>query len=140
MAKKKPMSPKGAENNMRKLFDYIQNQNFESEDELKAFLNQTIGKTVGDIIPQNQHAPSKKEEATDLVYEAYETSKSKGKKLVEKALRLDPNNVAAHTYMGEVQNKIHQALPYFQKAMELARKELGEQTFEEAKGHFWGLS
>ena len=137
MAKKKPISSKGMENELRKLYDLIEGQNFESAEEMQAFLNQMVGQKIDDILPKGK--PDKREESMDLVYDAYETTPEKGKKLVKKALDLDPDNPEAYHYLGLVEKDMNKSLALFEKAMTLAKNEIGEKEFEELKGHFWGF-
>ncbi|MEZ4920344.1 MAG: hypothetical protein R2792_14675, partial [Saprospiraceae bacterium] len=64
---------------------------------------------------------------------------AKGKALIKKALKLDPNNVDAYIYLGSINKDPHQAAEYFKKGMELGKEQLDEATFEEMKGHFWNF-
>lgn len=139
MAKKKSNSKKGLENDLRKLHDYIDSQNFENIEELESFLNQMTGKKIDDIVPTKQGKISEKEESRELVYEAYETTKVKGKKLAHKALKLDPNNVEAYNYLGSIEPDILIAMGYYKKGMDAGKKEIGEEGFKEMSGHFWGV-
>ena len=139
MAKKKNSPKNSMQNEMQKLFDHIRDQGFENQDDLQAFLNQMIGKNLGEIIPQKKGPLSKKEQSQELVYEAYESSPAKGKKLIDKALKLDPNNVAAFNYLGNIQEDAHKAADYYKRGMLAGMKEIGLEGFEEMKGHFWGF-
>lgn len=122
---------------LKKFYDFINKQNFESAEDLQKFLDQTIGKRLDEIVPKNQKV-SVKEQATDLVYDAYEESPAKAKKLIDKALKLDPENVDAFVYLGYNEPNPEKSKEYFYKAMSFAEKEFGN-DFEDMKGHFWGL-
>ncbi len=136
--KKKPVSKMQAQKDIGDLFKHIQEQNFGTMEELQAFLNQTIGKTVDDIIPKKQGKQSNEEIARDKIFEAYETpSIAKGRKLVQEALKLDPENVDGYTYLADTAPNVEQAISTYQKGVEVGRKVLGEAFFKEQKGHFW---
>lgn len=139
MAKKKSNSKKSAENDLRKLHDHIEEQKFDNIEDLQTFLNQMSGKKIEDIAPRKRKKLSKKEESRELVYEAYETTIKKGKALVEKAIRLDPGNVEAYNYLGNIEEDLNKAIEFYKKGMIAGRKEIGEEDFKELKGHFWGF-
>jgi tetratricopeptide (TPR) repeat protein len=139
MAKKKSNSEKSLENDLRKLYDHIDDQNFENIEDLQAFLKQIAGKKLDEIVPMKKRKLSKKEESRELVYEAYETTIGKGRKLVQKAIKLDPDNTEAYNYLGNIEQDVNKAAEYYKKGMIAGKKEIGEKDFEEMKGHFWGL-
>lgn len=136
---KKSNSKKSVENDLRKLYDHIEDQNFENIEDLQAFLKQMTGKKIDSILPGKKRKISKKEESKELVYEAYETTIGKGKTLVQKAIKLDPDNVEAYNYLGNIEQDINKATEYYKKGMIAGRKEIGEKDFKEMKGHFWGF-
>ena len=139
MAKKKSNSKKSIENDLRKLYDHIDDQNFESLEELQGFLNQLKGKKIDSVIPKKKQKLSKKEESKELVYEAYETTIDKGRTLVQKAIKLDPDNADAYNYLGNIEQDLNKATEYYKKGMVAGKKEIGEKDFKEMKGHFWGF-
>lgn len=139
MAKKKSNNKKSIENDLRKLYAHIDEQNFENIEDLQAFLNQVTGKKIDDIIPRKKRKLSNKEKSKELVYEAYETTIRKGRTLVQKAIKLDPDNVEAYNYLGNTEQDINKATEYYKKGMIAGEKEIGEQNFKEMQGHFWGF-
>ena len=48
----------------------------------------------------------KKYQAYELILEAYESSKTKGRKLAKKALEIDPDSVEAYIYFGDIEDDI----------------------------------
>jgi tetratricopeptide (TPR) repeat protein len=136
MAKKQKQS---IEKDIADLHKHIKDQNFESIEELQKFMDQTVGKTVDEIVPQKKGRRSKKEMAQDLVYEAHEASPAKAKGLIKRALKLDPDNADAYNFMAGTTQDPNEALYYFKRGMEAGRKTIGEKDFKELKGHFWGF-
>ena len=66
-------------------------------------------------------------------------SNVEGKKLIKKALKLDPNNVDALKYLADVEENLDKASKMYEKAVKIAEKYLGKSFFKENKGYFWGL-
>jgi tetratricopeptide (TPR) repeat protein len=117
---------------MQEAIAQLQEQNFDSIDEINQFLN------------QNLNAPKKgpqgvKDRAQDLVYDAFEAVGQKRYKLAEQALKLDPNCIDAYNILAEREKYIEDAIKLYEKAMLLGEKELGKAFFKKNKGHFWGL-
>jgi tetratricopeptide (TPR) repeat protein len=110
-------------------------QEFESEADAKAFLSGLIGNDL----PELSTPLGPKEQAQDLVFEAYELSKTKGKKKIETALELDPDCIEAYEYLGEVETSLNGALSFFEKGVEIGRRIYGGEFLAKNKGHFWGI-
>lgn len=137
MAKKNDNPQMNAEKDFAKLQRELGKQTFETEADLKEFLNGFMGKSLNDIpTAQNQ---SNEEKAQDLVYEAYEVSIVKGKKLIKEALKLDANCVDAYNYLAEIEEDPRKSIIQFEKAISAGEKSLGKKIFTEDKGHFWAI-
>lgn len=117
------------------LFKELGKQNFESESDLNEFMRNIM---TSELNPKPSKK-SKKDKSQDLVYQAYELSITKEKKLIKQALDLDPNNTDAYNYLAETEKEIDKAIELYQKAIKVGQKALGEKTFIEDKGHFWGI-
>ena len=116
------------------LFKELSKQNFESESDLNEFMQNIMTSELS----QKPTKKSKKDKSQDLVYQAYELSITKGKKLIKQALDLDPNNTDAYNYLAETEKEIDKAIELYQKAIKVGQKVLGKKAFIEDKGHFWG--
>lgn len=125
------------ERDLAKLTDIIKEENFGSKEELMDFLNEMVGKPINEIDYPN--TIDNKSRSRDLVYDAYEQTDREGKKMVKKALELDPNNVVAYNYLADIEKDVDKALKLYKKAIEVGQKALGKSYFEENKGQFWGL-
>ena len=123
------------EKDLAKLIEEIKRQGLETTDEINDFLKKIQGQNFNNLPERTD----KKGLSQNLVYEAYEQSVTKGKKLAEQALKLDPDNAEAYNYLASVEKDIDKAILMFEKAIKAAEKTLGKRFFKEEKGHFWGL-
>jgi tetratricopeptide (TPR) repeat protein len=138
---KKPLTRPAFEMSTEKLMEYLGQQKFESIDEINQFLQEHVnGKKIDEIVPPKKGRKSKIELSDDLLLEAYESEPTEGIRLVDEALKLNPENVKALNYLAETSEKIEDANILYKRAMDIATKQLGEAYFEKNKGHFWVLS
>ena len=135
MSKDKKVNKLYTENALAKLMQEIQNQDFESKEQLEEFLQKMQGTSMDDLPKSN----TKKGRSQDLVLEAYEQSAPKGKKLVKQALELDPDNADAYNYLASIETDVDKALAFYKKAIEVGERSLGLEFMKHNKGHFWGL-
>lgn len=145
MAKKKDKEPKPMTREMMqmenaKLFEFIKSQNFESIDELNAFLEENVmGKRIDEIVPKKKGRKSNKEKSDELMYDAYENEPEEGIPLAQQALQLNPDNIRAIIYIADFSDDIEKAVVLYKQALDIGEKELGKDFFEENKGHFWAM-
>ncbi len=121
---------------MTDLHRLLAEQEFESEAELKEFLSGLVG---NELPPMPSANLGPKEQAQDLVFDAYELSKTKGRKNIELALELDPDCIEAYEYLGTMENSVELALLYFEKGVAIGRRVFGGKYLKEHKGMFWGF-
>ncbi|MCK4448930.1 MAG: tetratricopeptide repeat protein, partial [Candidatus Marinimicrobia bacterium] len=133
--KKFDYNPMKMEKEMAKIHRLINEQNFESKKDFDNYLNSIMGDKINEFKTKSDP----KYEAQDLVYEAYELPENKGKKLIERALKIDPNNADAYVYLAEIEEDNHKALELYEKGVKAGKKSLGEEVFKEDAGHFWGI-
>jgi len=135
MSNKKNTDRMKTEKDLAKLMEEIKKQDFKSTDELNDFMNNLTGRSLDDLPARTD----KKGRSQDLVYEAYEQPVSKAKKLIKKALELDPNNADAYNYLASIEKNIDKAIKQYEKAIKAGEKTLGKKFFKEEKGYFWGI-
>lgn len=111
-------------------------QDFKSEDQIKTFMAQIMGKKLPSFPTE---ALSIQEQAEDLVMEAYELPASKAKANVEKALQLDPDCIQAYEYLGSLEKTAERAASAFEKGIAIGRKKFGGKYLKEHMGMFWGF-
>lgn len=127
---------KDREKMMLDLQRMLAGQNFQSEEELKRFMDKLKGQVIGET-------PSTTPEgrAQDLVYEAREIHPDiEADKKVFSALKLDPECVEAFEYLADFSPSPLQSLIFYRNGMNAGRRKLGEKFFEENKGKFWLIS
>jgi tetratricopeptide (TPR) repeat protein len=133
-----PLSRLGAEGEFRKISKLLEGKNFESIEEVNAFLNGQFGSTgkLPDVIPMTP-----KEQAEELVYDAWEEPSDKERvKLAKRALQLYPDSADAYNILAETAPvSLEQSLRYYKRGMEAGERDLGQAFIQENKGHFWGL-
>lgn len=135
MSKKKNNDRMNTEKDLAKLIEEIKTKDFKSTDELNDFMNNLMGQSLDDLPERTD----KKGRSQDLVFEAYEQTVAKGKKLVKQALELDPNNADAYNYLASIEKDIDKAIMQYEKAIKAGEKTLGKKFFKEEKGYFWGM-
>ncbi len=80
-----------------------------------------------------------KEKSQELLYDAYEAKPTQAKRLIARALKLDPENADAHNFLASLTSDPAKALACYEKAMVAGRAAIGEKEFKKLKGHFWGF-
>lgn len=135
MSKKKNTDRMNTEKDLAKLMEEIKKQDFKSTDELNDFMSNLMGQSLDDLPERTD----KKGRSQDLVFEAYEQTVTKGKKLVKQALELDPNNADAYNYLASIEKDIDKAITQYEKAIKAGEKTLGKKFFKEEKEYFWGM-
>ena len=122
---------------MAKIMKEIQSQNLQTEDQINSFMNGLIGKNIDELDFGSGEELTNEEKAIELVDLAYESSPKKGKELIEEALKLDPDNIDAYNYLGEIEHDISKSLGHYTKGIEAGERKLGKKFFKENEGHFW---
>ncbi len=134
------MTPEMVQMANAKISELLAKQNFSSIEEANEFFKKHInGKKIDDLFFNKKGRKTNIEKSEDLVYEAYESSPGEGKKLVQKALKLDPDNIRALNYMADREENIEEAIKLYKQSMSIAERKLGPEYFNKNKGHFWGL-
>ena len=135
MSKNKKFNKLDTENALAKLMQEIDNQGFETKEQLEEFMKSMQGRSLDDL----PESTTDKGRSQDLVSEAYNESVQKGKKLIKQALELDPDNADAYNYLASVETNVDKSLALYKQAIEAGERALGEAFMKEEKGHFWGM-
>lgn len=135
-----PMTPEMVQMANAKISELLSKQNFKSIEEVNEFLNAHIkGKNIDELFFNKKGKKTNSEKSDDLVYEAYECSPAKGLKLIQEALKLDPENIRALNYIADREEDIDEATRLYKQSMIIGEKKLGKKFFQENKGLFWGI-
>lgn len=114
----------------------IESQNIKTEEDLQKFVESLVGQKIPSF---PQETLSLKEQAQDLIYEAYELTPTKAKLNVEMALNLDPDCIEAYEYLGSLENSPSIGMIFFEKGISIGRRLFGGKYLEKHKGMFWGM-
>jgi tetratricopeptide (TPR) repeat protein len=121
--------------NLRKL---LADKDFESIDDINAFLEQTLREHGGQLPEFAPETPL--EQAQALVAQAYDlTSPTRQRTLARQALELSPDCAEAYSLLAELEPDPVQRLALLEQAAAAGRRALGEEQFKELEGHFWGF-
>ncbi|OBR68900.1 hypothetical protein A7K91_25800 [Paenibacillus oryzae] len=122
------------EQEMARIHALLEKQNFETMDEANAFLQQMMNKQ-----PAKPQKLSKEEQASELVYSAWEESNPKRRiKLAQDALLLHPESGDAYNILAECASTPKEAAYFYKQGLQVEENRLGKAFFEENKGYFWG--
>ncbi len=124
-----PFQPFAGERAMAKIQEELSKHNFESLDELNAYLNELMAR-------EDEIEMSESVQAQDYVYEAMGASGKKRYELIQAALNLNPKNVDAHVLLGDESMSVEEAAKYYKKAIALAEQEI-QRYLEQNRGDFW---
>lgn len=121
---------------MTDLHRLLETQDFKSEEELRKFMDNLIGKQIPSF---PQETLTNKEQAQNLVFDAYDLTQAKAKANIEKALKLDPDCIEAYEFLGTMERTAELASTFYEKGISIGRKKFGSKYLEKNKGFFWGL-
>lgn len=134
-----PIDPRAMEQTMQDLSRMLEEQDFESEEEINQFLQGQLasGKSFS---PPPQRALSDLEKAQNLIYQAYEArTKTQMVKLARKALEVSWDCADAYVMLAELNAPTAaESLALYEAGVKAGERALGSE-FEELKGHFWGF-
>ena len=122
------------EKTLRDLQELMASREFESTEELNAFLAKTSGK-----VPKHAPGRTPKDKAQELVDRALEERGRLRIKLAREALRLWPDCAEAWVLQAEQMPDLERRRDLYRNGLEAAERALGPKPFVEDVGHFWGV-
>ncbi|HAI75742.1 MAG TPA: hypothetical protein DCM08_05795, partial [Microscillaceae bacterium] len=114
----------------------LMEQNFQSEEELQKFMESLIGKEIPSF-PFDSLDP--KEQAKELIMDAYDLSPVQARVNIEQALQLDINCIDAYILLGLLESVPQIGMVFFEKGIAIGRSIFDKKYRAKHKGHFWGL-
>jgi tetratricopeptide (TPR) repeat protein len=132
--------PRAMERVSQDLGRLLAEREFGSIEEANAFLENML-REGGGRLPETPAPTTPLEQAQDLIYEAFETESSRKRvQLAKKALKVSPDCADAYVLLAEESAKsLQEAKDLYEKGVQAGERALGEETFEEEAGHFWGI-
>jgi len=79
------------------------------------------------------------ERAQDLCYQAFDARGRRQLQLAGQALKECPDCADAHVILAERRSDVRQACELYAQGVAAGERALGQKTFEQDAGHFWGL-
>lgn len=123
------------ERQMAEISRLLQNQDFETEEEVNVFLQQ-ITAQGGPVIPQ---PTTPLEEAQELAYQAMEATGKRRETLARQALAISPDCADAYVVLAESSSDLAKARQFYEEGMQAGERALGAETFVDITGNFWGF-
>ena len=113
--------------------DLLAQQDFESMEEMQAFLESEV---IGRVAPEPK-LKGPKDEARDLALDAMETPGRRGIALARRALQMDPDSAIAHLALAVRAPDPETAVGRYREAVAAAERTLGPEIFQDKVGSFW---
>lgn len=114
----------------------LDGQNFETFEQAQAFLRDAL--QSGRAVP-SVPSTTPLEQAQELMYEAWDHTGRKSRKLVHRALEICPDCADAYVWLAEDCSDVERALEWYQKGVEAGERALGAERMDRDAGHFWGM-
>ncbi|MBI1306947.1 MAG: hypothetical protein GC181_10125 [Bacteroidetes bacterium] len=114
----------------------LEAQDFKSEDDLRKFMDGIVGQKIPSF---SKEVLNFKEQAQELVFDAYDLSPTKAKLNIEKALQIDPDCIEAYEFLGSMESTAELASVFYEKGISIGRRIFGGKYLNEHKGMFWGF-
>jgi tetratricopeptide (TPR) repeat protein len=112
----------------------LKTQQFNSKEEMEAFLKNLKGKKIPEF---PQESLTDEEKAQDLIFAAWDLPPYKAKKKIEEALELDPFCIEAYEWLGINEDNTAFAIAFFNRGVTIGRRRFGGEFMKTHKGHFW---
>jgi len=124
---------------MARLHAAIAERDFNSAEEVEAFMMSDEGRTIFSEPLEPTANDDLFERTQYLLEQAYSSKGNRRKKLARELLGINPDCIEAYNLLGEFIPYVEDAYPLYQEAVQRAEGVWSEQFFQENRGHFWGL-
>lgn len=114
----------------------IKMQDLKTEEDVRKFMDSLVGQKIPSF---SNEVLNLKEQAIDLVFEAYELTPTEAKENIEQALQLDRDCIEAYEFLGSLERTPELASVFYEKGISIGRRLFGGKYLEDHKGMFWGL-
>ncbi len=132
-----PASPFNSEKLMTDLTRLLEEQEFESIEEINAYLSKFSGS--GQPIPSRAPA-TPLEQAQELIYQAWDSPARRQRiKLAKQALKLSEDCADAYLILAEESLSPEEAIEYLEQGVAAGARAIGDDGFTNYEGEFWGV-
>ncbi|HEY1391071.1 MAG TPA: hypothetical protein VGF38_21220 [Ktedonobacterales bacterium] len=115
----------------------LSQQDFASIEEANAFLQQLLERGDGKL-PRTEPSTAL-EEAQEVIYQALQAPAARRTALARQALTISADCADAYVLLAEAATDPQEARHLYEQGVAAGERALGEETFREESGHFWGL-
>jgi tetratricopeptide (TPR) repeat protein len=134
-AAKKPAAPPAGGDAMRDLQRLMAKQNFESMEDIEAFMKEIVKGPIPKFEPDED---DDKEVAEELVYRAMEVDEEEARELLDEALMLDPDCIMAYASLAALETNPAISLAFYERGISIGSEVFFDDKYlDEHKGHFW---
>lgn len=134
----KPATPDQIDFINERINRQIHDMNFISREAVNAYMDTHFkGVHFDEVITKTSRKGSKRDQADELIYKAYELDAKEASELIRQALQIDKDNVRALILLGQHLQDPEDAEDVFAEAANLARLELDPALFQEKIDEFW---
>lgn len=113
----------------------LASQHFQSEEEIHRFMEGLIGKPIPSVPETALDLQGQAQHLVDLASDQEDMEKALD--LIEEALALDPDCIEAYIFLGDVEEREHIAVVFYEKGMLIGRRLFGGDFLARHKGHYW---
>lgn len=135
-----PPDPRAMERMTARIGRIMGEQQFESGDEVQAFVDQYLSEGGGSL--KNAPPPTTPlQRAQELIYDAFDTRDTRKRvRLAERALTVSEDCADAYVLLAEeTAEDVEEAKELYEAGVEAGERALGEEAFTEDAGYFWGI-
>jgi tetratricopeptide (TPR) repeat protein len=116
----------------------LASRQFDSIDELNAFMTQMLANNDGRLPEMPPETPL--ERAQELVYRAYEATTPKRRaELARQAIEISPDCADAYRLLAEMERNLSRKIDLLEQAVAAGERAIGPEAFADERGHFWGV-
>lgn len=113
----------------------LASQHFQSEEEIHRFMEGLMGKPIPSVREVPESPQAKALYLVEMAMHHEETENALD--LIEEALSLDPDCIDAYIFLGDIEEREHIAMVFYEKGMLIGRRLFGGDFLAQHKGHFW---
>lgn len=128
------MSSRRHDRIMNDLQRLLATQDFKTMEEAQAFMNSLMNEPIPEF---DSEALTDKEKAEDLAFAAFEMESKDAIDAIFMALDLDPDCIPAFEYLGQTQDSMPLAIAFFEKGVEIGRRQFDSDYRKSHPGEFW---
>lgn len=125
------------EQQMASISRLLEGREFESIDDVNAYLHEVLAEGDGQLPEMEPRTPSERAQA--LVYQALEVSGPRRIKLARHAIAMSAECADAYVLLAEAAQDPQEMRSLYEQGVQAGERALGPEIFADEVGHFWGI-